>query len=198
MGGCDAVAVEFYCVVCDTNAGGTFFPWWRLFLLRIYQYYLVSASPPYKGSSMCKPVNTSSGVCTLSYYPRRVVCRSRCVNPPIPSTPYAIYRSQLTLTSLPYQDMDVLFGVVSVESRRRDRLVVQNNLMGSVYDDGTQGYHSVYPMEGKSMVLNPNSQTSVHHSITPPSTADSMTRGDDLEVEAHSIEKYRSTWTIPE
>jgi len=33
------------------------------------------------------------------------------------------------------QDMDVLFGAITPENRRRDRLVVHTNLMGRVYNE---------------------------------------------------------------
>lgn len=95
--------------------------------------------------------------------------------------------------------MDVLFGVVSVESRRRDRLVVRNNLMGSVYDDSTPIYpYAGYPLESKSTTLSPNSQTSVHQMGTSMGTAIALPESDDVEAEANSLEKVRYTWTIPE
>jgi len=71
---------------------------------------------------------------------------------------------------LSLEDMDVLFGAVTAENRRRDRLVVQNNLMGEVYDDRShevydgRNFRSVYPMQDKP--ISPHSETSIHHTST--------------------------------
>lgn len=75
------------------------------------------------------------------------------------------------------QDMDILFGAVTAENRRRDRLVVQNNLMGGVYDacshESGQKFRSMYPMQEQS--VSPSRETSI--------------RLTDTEVE--SMEKYQ-------
>jgi len=53
------------------------------------------------------------------------------------------------------QDMDILFGAVTAENRRRDRLVVQNNLMGEVYNASSHEnglkLRSMYPMQDQSV-----------------------------------------------
>ncbi|KAF8530913.1 putative high-affinity glucose transporter of the major facilitator superfamily [Gautieria morchelliformis] len=100
---------------------------------------------------------------------------------------------------LSLEDMDVLFGAVSAESRLRDRLVVRNNLMGSAYDGDSHGFNgqnfcTVYPMEGKSVAFSPESQTSVLQTATTISTVD----GEYVDRELGSLEKQRYTWTIPE
>ncbi|KAF8592722.1 hypothetical protein K439DRAFT_32125 [Ramaria rubella] len=111
------------------------------------------------------------------------------------------------------QDMDVLFGAISVESRRRDRLVVQNNLMGEVYDGAHPHPHShphahpqVYAMHGTGKALSPNSVTSLHQESvetggmgTVDSTAEGEMDGEgDADVELGNVEKLRYTYTIPE
>jgi hypothetical protein len=103
--------------------------------------------------------------------------------------------------------MDVLFGAISVESRRRDRIVVRNNLMGSVYDGSGQHegqyIHAVYPggMEGKAIMLSPINPTSPRPPGTPTRSAGVRPDSESEDVEAaegevESFEKVPYTWTV--
>lgn len=100
--------------------------------------------------------------------------------------------------------MDVLFGAVSIESRRRDRLVVRSHLIGSVYDGRgeheSQYIHPIYPMEGKAVELAPTSPTSSPQTGTVilPHSASGRVHSEDTEDgegEAESFEKHAYAWT---
>lgn len=97
--------------------------------------------------------------------------------------------------------MDVLFGAVSLESRRRDRLVVRSHLIGSVYDGRgeheSQYIHAMYPMEGKAVELAPTSSPQTGTVILPHSASGRVHSEDteDGEGEAESYEKHAYAWT---
>jgi len=87
---------------------------------------------------------------------------------------YSVFLPETRGLSL--EDMDVLFGAVTAENRRRDRLVVQNNLMGEVYDGRNydayngQNFRSVYPMQDKPG--SPQSENSIHQTGTEVESAE--------------------------
>lgn len=82
--------------------------------------------------------------------------------------------------------MDVLFGAVTIENRRRDRLVIQSNLMGYTDPEATLRNEVTFKdQSGMSLQNMANtSQTSISMYLPPSATEESMDR-------------YR-VWTIPE